>query len=487
MSITLPGTWSACSVDELGEVVTGTTPSTKREEFYGGNVPFVRPPELLDSPIGATAVTLTTEGATSGRTVPPGAVLVGCIGNLGKVGIAAETVAFNQQINAVVPCENGLGHWFFYIVQSAHFREQMTAASSATTVTILNKGNFSKLELPIPPLPEQHRIVEAIESHLTRLDDAVASLERVQKNLKRYRASVLKAAVEGRLVPTEAELARKEGREYEPASVLLDRILKERRRRWEEDELAMMKAKGKVPKNDKWKQKYKEPVAPDTSDLPDLPEGWVWASPGQFFNWSSGNFMPKKHQTGEGLPVYGGNGIAGYHGEALIDVPTLVIGRVGAHCGNVHLTQGPSWITDNAIYASYHPVTANLGYWRMIMSQKNLNANSRGVGQPYVNQKHLNDLVVPLPPEVEQARIIGEVERLLSIGESTAGAAATNLTSAQRLRQSILKWAFEGKLVDQDPTDEPASVLLERIKAERAALEAQKKASKKKTSRRRKK
>jgi type I restriction enzyme S subunit len=130
----------------------------------------------------------------------------------------------------------------------------------------------------LPPLPEQHRIVEAIESYFTRLDDAVATLERVRRNLKRYRASVLKAAVEGRLVPTEAELARAEGRDYEPASVLLERILTERRRRWEEAELAKMKAKGKEPKDDKWKAKYVKPVAPDTSALPVLPEGWCWTT-----------------------------------------------------------------------------------------------------------------------------------------------------------------------------------------------------------------
>ena len=91
----------------------------------------------------------------------------------------------------------------------------------------------------------------------------MATLERVQRNLKRYRASVLKAAVEGRLVPTEAELARAEGRDYEPASVLLERILAERRRRWQE-------AGGRG--------KYQEPVAPDTTDLPELPEGWCWAT-----------------------------------------------------------------------------------------------------------------------------------------------------------------------------------------------------------------
>ena len=124
-------------------------------------------------------------------------------------------------------------------------------------------------EIPIAPLPEQRRIVEEIETQFTRLDDAVAALQRVKANLKRYRASVLKAACEGRLVPTEAELARAEGRDYEPADVLLQRILAERRAKWEADELAKMVAKGKPPKDDRWKAKYKEPQPPDTSDLPE--------------------------------------------------------------------------------------------------------------------------------------------------------------------------------------------------------------------------
>ena len=110
-----------------------------------------------------------------------------------------------------------------------------------------------------------------IEKQFTRLDASVAALKRVQANLERYRASVLKAACEGALVPTEAELARSEGRDYEPADRLLSRILSERRARWESQE-----NRGR---------KYKEPVAPDTSDLPELSEGWVWSIDST--NWST--------------------------------------------------------------------------------------------------------------------------------------------------------------------------------------------------------
>ena len=141
-----------------------------------------------------------------------------------------------------------------------------------------------------------------LDSYLSRLDNAVASLEGVHVKLKAYRASVLKAAVEGRLVPTEASLARAEKRAYEPADALLARILKERRRRWEEAELAKLKAAGRTPKDEKWKAKYKEPVAPDTSALPELPKGWCWATVDQLSRFVFYGSSTKTSEKGE-VPV----------------------------------------------------------------------------------------------------------------------------------------------------------------------------------------
>lgn len=119
---------------------------------------------------------------------------------------------------------------------------------------------FEELQIPVPPLDEQQRIVAEIEKQFTRLDAGVASLKRVEAALKRYRASVLKAACEGRLVSTEAELARKENRSYETGEQLLQRILKERREKWN------------------GKGKHKEPATPETSQLSPTPEGWTWAT-----------------------------------------------------------------------------------------------------------------------------------------------------------------------------------------------------------------
>ena len=133
-----------------------------------------------------------------------------------------------------------------------------------------------KSRLPLPPLSEQSRIADALDELISDLDAGVAALERVREKLKLYRASVLKAAVEGALT---AEW-RAQHPNTEPASELLKRILVERRRRWEEKQLAKFKAKGQEPPKN-WKAKYKEPVAPDTRNLPPLPEGWCCATVNQ--------------------------------------------------------------------------------------------------------------------------------------------------------------------------------------------------------------
>ncbi len=131
-------------------------------------------------------------------------------------------------------------------------------------------------EIPLPAPSEQRRIVEEIDELFCDLDTGVAALERVSVKLAHYRASLLKAAVEGTLT---AEW-RKLHSEVEPASVLLTRILAERRRRWEKDQIQKFTSAGKQPPKN-FKAKYKEPVGPDTANLPELPDGWCWASVAQ--------------------------------------------------------------------------------------------------------------------------------------------------------------------------------------------------------------
>ena len=158
--------------------------------------------------------------------------------------------------------------------QTNYYWLQIKEGSAGIGQPNVNATKLSNIKLPIPPLAEQTRIVSKVEELLTKLDAGIDSLKQVQTLLKRYRQSVLKSAVEGKLT---SEWRKQHKDELEPADKLLERILKERKEKWEAEQLANYKAKAKTPPKD-WQKKYKEPTPPDTSELPELPEGWVWAS-----------------------------------------------------------------------------------------------------------------------------------------------------------------------------------------------------------------
>ena len=380
----------------------------------------------------------------------------------------------------VFPSQNFLDNAYL-----KYFLNQVGFASFATR---LNAGDrprvdFSQLSdhpFPLPPLPEQHRIVAEIEKQFTRLNASVAALKLVQANLKRYRASVLKAACEGMLVPTEAELARSEGRDYEPADRLLERILAERRARWESQV--------------KRRRRYEEPVALDTSILPELPEGWVWSSMGQSFDvyigstpkrakleywngdiaWVSSSEVAfsrikctREYITEEGLR----NSSLYVHPEG-----TVLLGMIGEGKtrGQVSILDIPACNSQNsaAIRVSepgFPPEYVFYYLWSQYEATRQIGS---GNNQPALNKSRVQEIAFPLPPLAEQRRIIAEVERRLSVVQQAEGAVEASLKRAERLRQSILKQAFSGKLVPQDPGDEPASALLERIRVEREAAQA---------------
>jgi type I restriction enzyme, S subunit len=358
---------------------------------------------------------------------------------------------------------------------------RFAAASRGVGIHHLGAETLSDWKIAFPPLSEQQRIVEATESYFTRLDDAVETLERVQRHFKRYRASVLKAAVEGRLVLTEAELARAEGRDYEPASVLLGRILAERRRRWQQ-----VGGPGK----------YREPLAPDTANLPELPEGWCWATVEQVGHVSGGLTMNAiRDRLRVRLPYLR---VANVYADELRldDVKEIGVGegeieRALLEPGDLLVVEGNGSIDqigrvalwDGTIERCVHQnhlikvrfELTSLGRWTLIWL---LSPHGRRVvegaasstsGLHTLSLAKVGSLTLPLCPLAEQSRIIAEVDRLLSVIERSADTTAIASRRSERLRQAILKWAFEGKLVDQDPTDEPARALLERIRTETAS------------------
>ncbi len=428
--------------------------------------------------------------ASTTNLVPRGSIIVVTRVGLGKVAITNEPLCFSQDSQGLVFNRSEL-HGLFLTHYLSEAVQRFRYESRGTTISGVTKRQLRELQVLLPPLPEQHRIVAEIEKQFTRLDASVAVLKRVQANLKRYRASVLKAACEGRLVPTEAELARAEGRDYEPADSLLERILAERRARWESQE--------------KRRGKYKEPVAPDTTDLPELPEGWVWVTLPQLGELNRGK---SKHRPRNDPRLLGGpypfvqtgdirhsQGLVTYHSQTytgyglaqsrLWPSGTLCI-TIAANIAETGILSYPACFPDSVVgfVCDDDPVITKFIEFFIRTEREGLERFAPATAQKNINLKVLADLAVPFPPLAEQYRIVAEVERRLSVIQQTEAAVEANLTRAERLHQSILKQAFSGGLVPQDPNDEPASALLERIRTEREAAEAAAKSQRKPRRRR---
>ncbi|HPE80753.1 MAG TPA: restriction endonuclease subunit S [Gammaproteobacteria bacterium] len=337
-------------------------------------------------------------------------------------------------------------------------------AQQVVGMASVSQKQLANFPIVLAPLEQQREIVAEIEKQFSRLDEAVANLKRVKANLKRYKAAVLKAAVEGKLT----EEWRKAHPDVEPASKLLDRILAERRAKWEEAELAKMEAKGKAPKNAKWKAKYKEPVAPDNVDLPELPEGWAWASADQV----CGSVRDGTHDTpayvDAGVPLITSKNltddgidfdrvkfiseedhleISRRSGVEPGDVLFAMIGTVGNPCEiktdvqfsikNVGLFKRNAEFLDSAYLCNWL-ASPQFDRW--------LGPRLKGTTQKFAPLGLLRAIPIPLMSVDEQQRITMEVERRLSLIREAVSQVDANERRSVRLRQSILAAALSGSL-----------------------------------------
>lgn len=410
----------------------------------------------------------------------------------GDVLFAKITPCMENGKMAVVPkVENGYGfgstefhvlrpkpgidaRYLYYYVSSRRFRgeaeHQMTGAVGQKRVPT---QYLRECTIPLAPLNEQTRIVAEIDKQFSRLDEAVANLKRVKANLKRYKAAVLKAAVEGKLT----EEWRKQHPDVEPADKLLERILAERR-----------KAAGKG--------KYKEPVGPDTSGLPELPVGWVWAkfdqitervTKGSSPNWQGFEYCEqgipfvRSQNVGWGITdfsevAYLPQAFNQVEKKSVLYEGDVLLNIVGASIGRAAIA--PKFVEGGNVNQAVAVIRLQVGgasnqyallYLLSSQAQKRIHSEKVDVARANFSLEDIKEMLFPLPPLAEQHQIGAEVERRLSIVAGAEAQVNANLRRADRLRQSIFKQAFSGQLVPQDKNDEPASVLLERIRATQPA------------------
>ena len=374
--------------------------------------------------------------------------------------------------------KNGLfeNRFLLHLLNSLNYRHYV----SGTTRLKLTQGSMRKLPLVLPSIQEQLRIVAKLDELFSELDAGVAALERAQATLKRYRASVLKAAVEGKLT----EEWRQENPPDETGEELLERILVERRKHWEEEQLAKFKAQGrKPPKN--WQQKYKEPVEPNTSELPELPEGWCWATAEQLGEVVTGTTPSTSDPANYGnhLPFFKPTDLdAGYRTrdarQHLSEVGasrcrglpplTVLVTCIGATIGKTGLAR-IICATNQQINALVPTLRERMGpylfwYFTSPGGQQEITGRSAATTLPILNKGRFSKIPVPIPPLTEQDVLVGRLDAVMSAHEGIADTVDISRQRIFAIRQSILRCAFDGRLVPQDPNDEPASLMLERIR-----------------------
>lgn len=377
----------------------------------------------------------------------------------------------------------------------------------STAIPGLNRDDLYGVEIALAPPAEQIRIVAKLEELLSDLDAGLAELKAAKNKLHQYRQSLLKAATEGALTAQWREAQRKLGTPIETGAQLLDGILTERRARWEAKQLIKFKEQGKAPPKD-WQKKYPEPTQPNTTGLLALPEGWVWASLDMLGEIASG--VAKGTRRDGTVPVREvpylrvANVQRGYLDlsevktilatERDIEELTLVNGDVLFNEGGDRDKLGRGWVWRDEVASCIHqnhvfrmrPYSRDLqpelishhgNTFGKLWFQK---AGKQTTNLASINMTILRAFPVPVGPCHEQQEIIAQLQVQLDNLDRQEQATDLAMKQATAQRQNILRAAFAGQLIPQDPNDEPARELLERIRAERAERAKQPKARKSK-------
>lgn len=488
----LPRGWARATVGDLADYINGLAFKPSDWEAHGR--PIIRIQNLTGS---SRSFNRTTREVEHRYVVATGDILVSWSATLDAYIWVGPEAVLNQHIFRVLPREGlvdrGLLYWGLKQVIGEMWRGEHTHGS---TMKHINRGPFLAHTFNLPPLNEQRRIAAKIEALTARSRAAREALAQVPPLLERFRQSVLAAAFRGDLT---AEW-RRQHPDVEPASVLLERIRAERRRRWEEAELAAMRAKGKEPANDKWKERYEDPPPLDNSDLPGLPRGWAWAplellaDPRRPIGY--GVVQPGEEGTAVGVPLVR---VCDIGDDLDVDCTTLrtISPEIHAAYTRTQLRGGEVLVTvvgtigriavvsDERLFganvaravAVVAPLLPGFGEWlgRWLTGprmQDWLTREGREVARKTLNISSLTRCPVAVPPDGERRAALLRLDAALGQRHTIRAAAQGAHESLALLDQSILAKAFRGELVSQNPNDEPASVLLERIRAEREAAGA---------------
>jgi type I restriction enzyme S subunit len=386
------------------------------------------------------------------------------------------------------PREGIDARYLYWLTRSPQFLKAMTAAQRGNSPPAVQEGDVRGALVPIAPPAEQPRIAKEIDTLFTDLDTAEAALGRAREGVEQFRASLLHAACTGALTAAWREA----NPPTETGADLLRCILAERRATWERTEHARLTAKGTPPKGDAWKARYVEPTTPDLTDAVVLPEGWVWSSFDALVieGPQNGLYLPKD-LYGRGTPIlriddFQSGWIRHKSKIKTVEADATAV-RAYALCrGDIVINRVNSMThlgKSTVITVAHEGVLFESNMMRVTPSRRvsvdflsiylrsgngrlNLIRDAKwAVNQASINQQDVRRAAIPLPSFAEQEVIAAHAMELLSEADQAEADIDREATLMASLRQSILHAAFTGRLVPQDPADEPAAALLARLRA----------------------
>ncbi|HEB9541613.1 TPA: restriction endonuclease subunit S [Campylobacter jejuni] len=388
----LPQGWEVKKLGEIGEIVTGSTPSKSNLDFYGKDYPFFKPSDFEQGYFLENAGdNLSKLGFDKARQLPPKTILVVCIGSLGKVALTRVIGSCNQQINAIIPHKNIIAEYIYYYCISSKFQSILFSKAPQTTLAILNKTEFSKLEIIYPKdIKEQERIVGILDESFAKIDESIKILEQNLLNLDELMQSALQKAFN--------------------------------------------------PLKDNAKENYK------------LPQSWEWKSLEEISeNISAGGDKPKnctESKTAKNqIPVYANgvnnNGLVGYTDKATIIKPSLTISARGT-IGFVCIRKEPYFPIVRLI--SLIPCENILCLHYLYFCLNFFIAKGEGSSIPQLTIPKFKSLQIPLPPLKEQEQIAEHLDFVFEKAKALKELYTKELKDYEELKQSLLDKAFKGEL-----------------------------------------
>lgn len=388
----LPQGWKVKTLSEISEIVTGSTPSKSNLDFYGKDYPFFKPSDFEQGYFLENAGdNLSKLGFDKARQLPPKTILVVCIGSLGKVALTRVIGSCNQQINAIIPHKNIIAEYIYYYCISSKFQSILFSKAPQTTLAILNKTEFSKLEIIYPKdIKEQERIVRILDESFAKIDESIKILEQNLLNLDELMQSALQKAFN--------------------------------------------------PLKDNAKENYK------------LPQSWEWKSLEEISeNISAGGDKPKnctESKTAKNqIPVYANgvnnNGLVGYTDKATIIKPSLTISARGT-IGFVCIRKEPYFPIVRLI--SLIPCENILCLHYLYFCLNFFIAKGEGSSIPQLTIPKFKSLQIPLPPLKEQEQIAEHLDFVFEKAKALKELYTKELKDYEELKQSLLDKAFKGEL-----------------------------------------